>query len=324
MIPYYLLPAEEKRKVVEEVLVNTERIVEYREGGLPPFMQYAVLALQGLIYCFSMYRLILSTSIAPDSRLARVGRRWLLNFTSFLLLIVLAVSVSFFVPMPGRISRVDWWIISVMVAIVLTTTYLFLRPDILYGVPQVRTGFPERRQAEEDRVEGQFPLLPREVALGTISSSLPGMDGKAQAKESPPVPDGSAVRKGVREGDFEYLRVYIPTIEGHFQLKRPYLNKGYTISDLSDETGIPVHHLSALFNKVYGIRFNDFVNSYRLQYLEAHLNTPTFRNFTQEGLAWEAGFSSRISFFNALKKLRGITPSRFMESQQKPQEPANL
>jgi AraC-like DNA-binding protein len=123
----------------------------------------------------------------------------------------------------------------------------------------------------------------------------------------------------VAEGDFEYLRVYIPSIEGHFQSKRPYLNKRYTISALSDETGIPVHHLSALFNKVYGIRFNDFVNSYRLQYLEEHLHTPAFRNFTQEGLAWEAGFSSRISFFNALKKLRGTTPSRFMEYPEKPE-----
>jgi AraC-like DNA-binding protein len=54
-----------------------------------------------------------------------------------------------------------------------------------------------------------------------------------------------------------------------------------------------------------------------LQYLEENLHTPAFRNFTQEGLAWEAGFSSRISFFNALKKLRGTTPSRFMESPEK-------
>ncbi len=317
MIPFYLLPAEEKRKVVEEVLANTERIVEYREGGLPPYTQYAVLALQGLIYCTCMYRLILSTDIPPGSRLARVGRRWLLNFTSFLLLIVLAVSVSFFVPLPLQMSKVDCWIISVMGAIVLTTTYLFLRPDILYGVPQVRPGFRESGRAEENRVEEQSPTLPGEAALGGSASSAPGMNGNAHAKESPLVPGSSAAQKGVAEGDFEYLRVYIPSIEGHFQSKRPYLNKGYTISDLSDETGIPVHHLSALFNKVYGIRFNDFVNSYRLQYLEENLHTPAFRNFTQEGLAWEAGFSSRISFFNALKKLRGTTPSRFMESPEK-------
>ena len=96
-------------------------------------------------------------------------------------------------------------------------------------------------------------------------------------------------------------------------VSKPFLKQGYSLIQLSDDIGVPRHHLSALLNKVYGMRFNDFINRYRIAYIIENMDHPEWPKLTLEGIAREAGFNSRTTFFNAIKKLTGLPPTEFLE-----------
>ena len=93
---------------------------------------------------------------------------------------------------------------------------------------------------------------------------------------------------------------------------RPFLRQGYSIIDLSNETGIPQHHLSALLNRVYEMRFNDYLNRKRINYIIENFGDPEWEVLTLEGIAKQAGFTSPTTFFNSIKKLTGLSPSEFI------------
>ena len=101
----------------------------------------------------------------------------------------------------------------------------------------------------------------------------------------------------------------------HLESAKPYLKPGYSINDLSKETGIPLHHLTALLNKGYHERFNDFINKLRLDHLVKFFK-PEWERLTLEGIGKEIGFNSRTTFHNTIKKNTGLSPSAFFEKQQ--------
>src|SRR6202012_3239419 len=78
---------------------------------------------------------------------------------------------------------------------------------------------------------------------------------------------------------------------------RPYLNKGITVKDLSDQTGIPAHHLSNLISSEFGLHFQDYINLKRIEYLKNHIDDIEWKRLTLEGICWEIGFTSRTTFF---------------------------
>jgi AraC-like DNA-binding protein len=94
---------------------------------------------------------------------------------------------------------------------------------------------------------------------------------------------------------------------------KPYLVKNYSIRQLAADCDIPVHHLSIVINREYGMSYTDFINRYRIDFIIAHRYNEYWVNFSLEGLSFEAGFNSRSSFINAFKKAKGQTPSDYFE-----------
>jgi AraC-like DNA-binding protein len=82
------------------------------------------------------------------------------------------------------------------------------------------------------------------------------------------------------------------------------------MGDLSRELSIPSHQLSAFINQEYSKNFNELINNYRVVYLEELVAAnPEYLNYTLEALGQLAGFKSRASFYSAVKKKSGQTPS---------------
>lgn len=93
---------------------------------------------------------------------------------------------------------------------------------------------------------------------------------------------------------------------------KPFLKQGFTIQDLSTQTGIPVYQLSPFINGQFKLNFTSWVNHYRIEYfLEQAIEN---QNMTLEALANNAGFKSRTTFISAFKKEKGVTPSEFLKS----------
>jgi AraC-like DNA-binding protein len=95
--------------------------------------------------------------------------------------------------------------------------------------------------------------------------------------------------------------------------KRPFLNHGYTIRMLSDDTGIKSHILSAYINRKYGMNFNDFINEYRIKFCIEKIKKDEWKYKTLEALSRESGFNNRNSFTLSFKKMIGLTPSSFLK-----------
>lgn len=103
-------------------------------------------------------------------------------------------------------------------------------------------------------------------------------------------------------------------VETLLDRKRPFLQKRYSIGQMSEDTNIPIHQLSALINKEYGMNFNVLINSRRIEYIIARYRPRDLQRLTLEGLAENAGFNSRYTFIKAFKRIKGVTPSEFFKA----------
>ena len=102
----------------------------------------------------------------------------------------------------------------------------------------------------------------------------------------------------------------------HMKEQKPFLQLGFTIQDLSNQTDIPVYQLSPLINGQFNMSFTNWVNRYRIEYfIELVPDNP---QLTMEALSKKAGFISRSTFINAFKKEKDTTPREYFKGHKLP------
>ena len=116
----------------------------------------------------------------------------------------------------------------------------------------------------------------------------------------------------LQRAEFSNLEAYKPVLDAYMASAKPFLKQKYSINDLSKDTGIPQHHLSALLNRIYKMRFNEYLNGLRINYIIENFENPAWDKLTLEGIAKQVGFTSRTTFFYTIKKITGESPSEFM------------
>jgi len=292
MMPFYLKSETEKRVVIEKLLQEPGQIAQLNEGLLPPYMHNLLRSIIGLIYVGLMIRLLVKASREKSLKLIQTSSfGWLKWFTAIMTMAVCSVLLILLLPQSPYINKTLGIHLSVIICFVILNFYLFFRPQILYGIPQLRI--------RNQQVNGEHNEIMESTSLqqGGLQLVEDGIDE----------PDDSS-----NYASLDYLLAYKPVLELHLDAKKPYLQQGYNIGKLASETGIPQHHLSALLNKVYGVRFNDFINQYRINHITNHFNQSGWNQMTLEGIASEVGFNSRTTFFNAIKKSTGLAPSEYI------------
>ena len=94
-----------------------------------------------------------------------------------------------------------------------------------------------------------------------------------------------------------------------------YIEKNYkdnpSLSELAKKLGYEYCYFSKIFNRMFSISFNEYLNVYRFNEACAFLTT-TDAPITD--VAHESGFNSIRSFNNTFKKLAGITPSEYRKN----------
>jgi AraC-like DNA-binding protein len=90
--------------------------------------------------------------------------------------------------------------------------------------------------------------------------------------------------------------------------------KGLTIEECAQKLNCEKYILSKLINGHYKMRFNDLINMHRVEFVKSEIKKGSTKNITLEGLADEAGFNSRTTFYNAFIKHEGISPLEFLKS----------
>ncbi|MEM9987419.1 MAG: helix-turn-helix domain-containing protein, partial [Bacteroidota bacterium] len=76
------------------------------------------------------------------------------------------------------------------------------------------------------------------------------------------------------------------------------------------------HDLSRTINQGFGMNFNDFVNSYRVNAFKEQVLMPECQNHTFLAVALMVGFNSKTAFNRSFKKLTDQTPREYFQAQQ--------
>lgn len=98
-------------------------------------------------------------------------------------------------------------------------------------------------------------------------------------------------------------------IKTEMEEEKAFKNPELSLATLSDSIGVKSYLTTKCLNIIFEKKFNDFVNSYRIEELKTLLADPNNKNYTLLSLALEAGFNSKASFNRAVKKLTGKSPS---------------
>ena len=109
----------------------------------------------------------------------------------------------------------------------------------------------------------------------------------------------------------ERSREYADRLVQLMEEDAPYTDSDLTLDQLAEMMGISPHNLSEIINTRLNQNFFDFVNGYRIEQVKADLTDPGKENYTVLGIAYDAGFNSKSSFYTIFKKCTGMTPAEY-------------
>jgi AraC-like DNA-binding protein len=100
------------------------------------------------------------------------------------------------------------------------------------------------------------------------------------------------------------LKELAEKIEDYFKSTEVFLNSQLTAELLGSLTGHPHRMIGQAIRHTYGISFRDYLNKYRIDYIEEKLSDPSYlAKSSIETIAEAAGFGSRQSFYTAFKSI---------------------
>lgn len=230
-----------------------------------------------LFYAFCQTMMILNYDLKKfkENHFSRTKvLSWIRVYNLMVLFLFSALFVHYF--LISRIDRVDFsCYILISSVLVFTVGWLYFKPQVFY-----------------DTNENLDFIDKVSITIETENKTL-----------LPVVKDLTAEKK----------EEYLLKLESVFTSKKLFLKKDLVIRDISDETGISVHHLSNLINSELNLHFQDYVNLKRIIYFKEKINDPEWKDLSLEGMAWGSGFKSRTTCFRAFIKHTGKSPSEYFK-----------
>lgn len=147
---------------------------------------------------------------------------------------------------------------------------------------------------------GYFAIGQKDSQLITTAS-----EGKTESIKEAPKQDEES------KGQFEKVLVQL---EQH----KLYLNQELTLRLLAQQVGVNEKKLSAWINQFTESNFYHLINQYRVAEFKTQLNLPENENFSLLGIAQNAGFRNKSTFYKVFKELEGITPNDFKKQLSRP------
>ena len=97
------------------------------------------------------------------------------------------------------------------------------------------------------------------------------------------------------------------------QADKPYLDPDFSLTILSDLSGIEKFKLSLIINKFMKTNFFDMVNHYRVEEFLQLISSEKLEKFSMIGVAYESGFKSKSTFYKAFKARKGKSPGEYLK-----------
>ncbi len=301
LVPYYLMPIEEKRVIITAIHKNSALISRFSEGIFPAYVFSFVRFGWSVLFIILNLRLLgrfqkqeLKQLVADNKELLR----WLYIFNGLLTTLVTAALV---VAVMAAIKKTSYIIVDLTLGIssMVICIQLFLRPKLLYGVFQ-----PLREITGVDTIE---PLINKrhQEALYFSNNLIVNSAQHINNRDEP-----SSIELTISRADsYRFKKI----VENLFLQQTPFLQIDYSLEQLVKDTSIPRYILSSFINREYGMGFREFLNRYRMNFFIDNLNNPQWKNLTLEAIAEQCGFQSRNTFTKNFKEFTGQTPSEYIK-----------
>lgn len=281
--PFFLKSGAEKLSLYHRMTPEDIRIA-FNEGWFMPKFGYHIIWIgQIVFYCAADFILLLKVRKSTDHPVLFENRalfswiRFLVISQAWLLIIPIIT------PLFSSMTKAEpYYNLTNLLVAMIQCYFLIMHPQILYGYPSELL----KHDIDESAVEN--------IPLNRI-------DNKRIAA---PYSDAELNEIG-------------PKLEEWMQNHRPYLQSGYQLTDLSADTGITIHRLSAFINTRKKLNFYGYMNQFRINHYLEKIAHGEQRVKTLEALALECGFNSRSTFIRAFKSITGFTPSEYLEQNSK-------
>jgi AraC-like DNA-binding protein len=325
MLPFYLGSNEIKIAQIIEDSQNPMGLMANTEGWLPVYIHNLLRGIQGLIYTSLIYLMLWKSAKKRST-----GRiifpemiQWLWVFVTMILILSIAFILAFTIP-GINIATKSFLLYFIMTGTqIVSGIYLLFNPSILFGMPKLEKMVAKLRQFNngilyEQTTSGNTNTANRDESGIALSKNLQSDKNitvefelePANSMESQPGKMSIENIQLQKNPQVQYDN-YIHLLTRLMEDKKPFLRKRYSISDLSKDANIPQHHISYLLNNIFQIRFNEYINQFRIKYIKDRVAHEEIGHLTMEGLALEAGFNSRITFIRVVKKHTGMNPSEY-------------
>jgi AraC-like DNA-binding protein len=222
-------------------------------------------------------------------------RNWLFIFTFF----VSVIAINFTVAMANIwlyddksvfLQKAGFALLFASIVYVAMNMAVMFFPHIMYGLP---IDVKEKEEIEEGDDTKDAVILPASVesVLETTESAPENIK-----KEKPRL----------------FSDDYINTIESALKdcvANKDYVEVDFTLTSLTNATGVAPHHLTYYFNQILNTSFTNWRNQLRVEHALELINQNEKGNYTLEAIGEMAGFSSYSTFIRAFKLFAGKTPT---------------
>ncbi len=225
--------------------------------------------------------------------------KWLQNLNlgliTYLLIFLVFNRIPRLITTPGSPANFNPQLVLVLLVQAIALVSLW-QPDLIHG-----------RQSSKDRQPDNTPD-PDSDKTETEPSKSPAEDISV-ARPAEEFDEKEAYK---RSGlSLEIAQEYRIKVMHVMQERQLYLDNELTLNDLAEQADILPHHLSEVLNRQMNQNFYSFVNDYRVHYAKELLSNPETRDMPVVELAFEAGFRSKSSFYDAFKKATSSTPTQY-------------
>lgn len=273
MIPFFLLPAEQK------IWVFQHRGAGY-EGFL--FLISLWINVSGVGYTvFAQWLLLRHRRVIANlfSNQERINLLWLQNLIYGLALIWIAV-----------LTGMDVFVYSGAVLFVLFIGYFGIRQVGIFTNPS------DLQLAQTEFAETDFLQKP--------DTGRPAPPDSDQASDK---------RKYEKSGlNPETAETLHQELRGLMERQQLYKEPELSLTDLAERLDTHPNYLSQIINEKEGKNFYDYINSMRVDSFLKMAANPEYRQFTLFALALECGFNSKSAFNRYFKKSMGLAPTTYL------------
>jgi AraC-like DNA-binding protein len=153
------------------------------------------------------------------------------------------------------------------------------------------------------------------LMYGALGQSRLALASATRPEPVPPIAEATVEkysRSRLRDDSAQY---YLNKLNALMATERLFLESDLSLQSLAGQIKLSPHHLSQILNEKLHKSFYDYINEQRVNHARQLLQQPQ-ATITQ--IAFDSGFNSKNSFYNAFKRHCGMSPSEFRRQMNAP------